>query len=76
MQFQCPDGSYALTQVNGYDVPGCASGSGTWVPDPVPFWQQELPADQVGALLAAIMMLWAVAWLGRKVEDWGIGPFW
>ncbi len=69
MQFQCPDGSYAIVQVGGEDVPACATGTGIWVPDPVPFWEQTLPADQIGPLIAAIMMLWAVAWLARKVED-------
>lgn len=67
MQFQCPDGSYSLVLVDGANVPACASGAGTWVPDAVPFWQQELPADQVGGIIGSIMFLFAVAWLANYV---------
>lgn len=35
----------------------------------VSFWEKEIPAEQVGPLLAAMFLCFAAAWLSRLIAD-------
>lgn len=54
---------------DGTVSPTCTTDYGAWQTVPAPWYLDTVPADQIGPLFAAVLMLWAVAWLARKVGE-------
>lgn len=66
--FSCPSDNASYNLVSGALVPACTDGVGQWVDEPQPWWGYQMPAGDIGALLSAQMLFFAVVLVARMVD--------
>lgn len=75
LYWTCPEGSQGTATVafSSNQYPTCANGQGQWVEVPTytPWWAYEIPGEEVGPLIAAMILFAVVLWVGEYV-GWGI----